>query len=180
MIDAAVIYRWYQGRGERRFDAQILRMARRYEVDPALVKAVVWQESGFNPAARGRAGEIGLMQVREPTAREWAEAENVRFFFFKNLRDPETNIRVGAWYLGKLHKRYGQTDNASAYALADYNAGRTHVLRWMQAAGQTNSAVFLRQMDFPGTRHYVRSILERCAYYHAQLAKDSKRTLNHR
>ena len=66
----------------------------------------------------------------------------------------------GARYLGKLLKRYAHTDNPTVYALADYNAGRTHVLRWNKGAA-TNSAAFLAQIDYPGTQHYVRSILER-------------------
>ena len=48
---------------ESRFDAIIREVAEAYDVDPLLIKAMVWHESRFNPLAEGRAGEIGLMQM---------------------------------------------------------------------------------------------------------------------
>lgn len=146
-------------------DGPILAAARRYGVDAALVKAVVWRESGFHPHARGRAGEIGLMQITETAAREWAEAERLAGFQPDHLLDPATNTLAGTWYLRKLLRRYPQTDNAIVYALADYNAGRAHVLRWNKDAAATNSAVFLQQMTFPGTRKYIVTIARRQRQY---------------
>lgn len=169
MIDAVVFYRWDQQRGVRQFDRAIRQAARRYGIDPALVKAVMWRESGFNPKARGQAGEIGLMQIRQLAAEEWAQAEGIRRFAHEDLRDPERNVLAGSWYLSKLVRRYEGTDNALPYALADYNAGRTHVLRWMRGSAKTNSTVFLAQMDFPGTQKYIQAVLERHAYYRAAL-----------
>lgn len=150
---------------EHRYDAQILVAARRYQLDPALVKAVVWRETFFQADARGRAGELGLMQLREPAAREWAEAERVAGFTHEHVLDPGTNTLAGAWYLAKLLKRYPKTDNPTAFALADYNAGRTHVLRWATNRAVTNSAAFLEQMTFPGTRRYIETVLARCERY---------------
>src|SRR5689334_15337979 len=66
---------WLQRRKESRYDEQILRVAQLYAIDPALVKAVVWRESRFNPRVRGRVGEIGLMQIRSLAAQEWAQAQ---------------------------------------------------------------------------------------------------------
>jgi len=173
VVDGYVGFRWYEGRREHRFDKHILRAANRYQVDPALVKAVIWRESAFNPDSLGKAGEIGLMQIRELAAQEWAEAEKLAFFTHDSLRDPQTNMLAGTWYLSKLLRRYKSTDNPLPYALADYNAGRTHVLRWMKGDGKTNSAVFLTQMDFPGTQKYIRTITERQSVYspHFALAK---------
>jgi len=56
-------------------------------------------------------------------------------------------------------------DDPLPYALADYNAGRGNVLKWNQGAAATNSAAFARQIGFPGTRDYVRSVLRRYAHY---------------
>jgi soluble lytic murein transglycosylase len=151
---------WFRERAERRYDRQILVAARRYGLDPALIKAVIWQESRFDARARGKAGEIGLMQVREDAAFEWADAERVRAFAHERILDPETNILCGSFYLSKLLKRYDRTDNPVPYALADYNAGRSHVLRWNKGAAQTNSLAFLEHMDFPRTRQYALNIME--------------------
>src|SRR5712671_6566347 len=73
-------YWWWQGRLERSQDGAIRAAAQRYGVDPALVKAVVWRESRFNPHVRGRAREIGLMQIQEIAAQEWADAERLPAF----------------------------------------------------------------------------------------------------
>ena len=130
-----------------------------------MVKAIVWRESHFEAGARGRAGEVGLMQITEIAAEEWAEAERLPNFQHLQLLDPAKNVRAGAWYFRKLLGRYLRTDNPFAYALADYNAGRTHVLRWNKGSAATNSSLFLARMDFPGTKHYVESVLQRHSYY---------------
>lgn len=151
--------------GEHSQDKHILAAARHYGVDPALIKAVVWRESSFNPKVRGGAGEIGLMQIGKLAAQEWAEAERKVFFRHNELFDPAKNTRAGTWYLRKMLRRYAHTDQPIVFALADYNAGRSNVLRWNQASASTNSAVFLHQMDFPGTREYIRTILKRYEKY---------------
>jgi soluble lytic murein transglycosylase len=150
---------------ERRFDGFIVAAANRYQVDPALVKAVVWRESRFDPAARGRAGELGLMQIRADAAAEWAAAERIPAFDHRACLDPGTNTLAGAWYLKKLLLRYQGTDNPAAYALADYNAGRGNVLKWLNGPAATRSGVFVGQIGYPSTREYVRVILRRAEYY---------------
>jgi len=158
---------WYYWQRERSQDAVIQAAAQRYGVDPALVKAVVWKESWFNPRARGKKEEIGLMQLRAAAAGEWAAAERIPAFETAHLLDPATNTLAGTWYLHTLMKRYSQTDNPVPYALADYNAGRSHVLKWNKGAASTNSAAFIGQIDFPGTRQYVQAILKRRDRYHS-------------
>ena len=143
----------------------ILAASQRYGVDPALIKAVVWRESWFDPQVKGRKGEIGLMQIRERTAAEWAQSEHVLLFTHRQLFDPAKNTLAGAWYLHKLLGRYQQTDNALPYALADYNAGRTHVLAWAKAAAATNSTRFVEEIGFPATKDYVRAVMKRYYYY---------------
>ncbi|NDD40298.1 MAG: hypothetical protein EB082_18135, partial [Verrucomicrobia bacterium] len=69
------------------------------------------------------------------------------------------------WYLAKLLRRYPQADDPVPYALADYNAGRGHVLRWDQGAAATNSQQFLAQMTFPGTRRYIETVVKRRERY---------------
>ncbi len=146
-------------------DGPIRAAAQRYGVEPALVKAVVWRESRFNPRARGRAQEIGLMQIRDDAAREWADAEHIRNYDHELCVDPTTNTLAGTWYLKKLLKRYAYTGDPVPYALADYNAGRGNVLKWLKGEAATNSAAFASQIGFRSTREYVRSVTSRYAYY---------------
>ena len=163
---AVALLRWWQlAHLESSQDKPILAAARRYGVEPALVKAVVWRESRFDPLARGTKGEIGLMQLMKTTAEEWAAADRVSFFQHEQLFDPARNTQAGAWYLRKLLRRYPATDDPRPYALADYNAGRANVLRWARGAAATNSQQFIAQITFPGTREYVRSVLSRCEKY---------------
>lgn len=177
VIIANAIAGWlyYRYRREHSQDAVIRAAAARYGVDAALVKAVVWRESRFDPEVRGKAGEIGLMQIREPAAREWAEAERIAGFQHEHILDPGSNTLAGAWYLAKLLRRYPQADDPVPYALADYNAGRGNVLRWNQGAAATNSQQFLAQMTFPGTRRYIETVAERRARYRDEFPPTAKR-----
>jgi soluble lytic murein transglycosylase len=156
---------WRRWNWEQRFDPAIKVAAARYKIDPALVKAVIWQESRFNPRAKGRVGEIGLMQVQEIAAMEWADAEHLTNFEHAQIWEPTRNIHAGTWYLARVLKRYTNTDDPLPYALADYNAGRAHVLQWNKGAAATNSEAFLAQMDFPGTKQYALNVMERYRYY---------------
>jgi soluble lytic murein transglycosylase len=156
---------WWEGRLDSSQNGPIRAAAQRYGLEPALVKAVVWRESKFNPAARGRAQEIGLMQLQEIPAQEWADAEHIDGFVHEHCLDPTTNTLAGTWYLKKLLRRYSQTGNPLPYALADYNAGRANVLKWTTGAASTNSAIFIEQIGFPSTRQYVRSVLRRYSFY---------------
>lgn len=150
---------------EHRYDGVIRAAARRYGMDPALIKAVVWKESRFRHTAVGRAGELGLMQLMDAAAQEWAEAEKAYPLPDPHLLDPATNTLAGTWYLRKVLQRYQRTDNPLAYALADYNAGRGNVLKWAQGPAATNSAAFLESIRFPSTRQYVLAILDRRQLY---------------
>ena len=159
------IFQRWRGYREDSQDKVILAAAARHGVDPALIKAVVWRESWFNPRARGSSGEIGLMQIREAAAKDWATAEKITLFTRLHLFDPGYNTQCGTWYLRRLLQRYHDTDNSLPYALAAYNAGPSHVARWRKGPAATNSVEFLRQMDFPGTRKYVQTVTARYEHY---------------
>jgi soluble lytic murein transglycosylase len=156
--------RWQNVR-DHQHDEAILAAGAKYHVDPALVKAVIWKESGFDAKARGRSGEIGLMQIMNATASDWAESERIKSFSPSRLYDPGENAQCGAWYLHRLLRRYRDTDNPLVYALAAYNAGPTTITKWTKGPGATNSAEFLRHLDYPGTKNYVESILKRYRHY---------------
>ncbi len=149
---------WTTARLTHRYDPLIRAVAAQHGVDPALVKAVVWRESRFHAHARGAAGELGLMQVTDAAAQEWAESAGVYPLPETHLLDPRTNLLAGTWYLAKLLQRYARTDAPEVFALADYNAGRGNVLKWTRAAG-TNGTAFRDAIGFPSTRAYVEGVL---------------------
>lgn len=147
-----------------RYDDQIRQAANRYGVNPALVKAVIWRESRFQPGMLGAHGERGLMQITEGAAQDWAKAEKIETFSPADLLDPKTNIEAGTWYLAKALKHWAEKDDPIPFALAEYNAGRTRVVRWEKNSGLGGDfgADDLHSiMDFPATRAYIRSIVDR-------------------
>ena len=166
-IEGTAIYWWvfYRPDPMKKIEEHILHAAREYNVAPDLVRAIVWKESRFNPNARGKAGEIGLMQLMSLSAGEWAAAMKISPFEHEMMIDPGTNTLAGTWYLKTRLDRYLGTDNPLPYALADYNAGRTHVLRWNDGIAVTNSAAFYKNIDFPGTKQYIHSVMSRFSYY---------------
>ena len=152
-------------RREHKQDEVIRAAAVRYDMPEALIRAVVWRESRFDPDAHGSVGEVGLMQISKLAAQEWAEAEQIDPFEHHQLFDPAQNTLAGTWYLKKLIRRYAHTDHPLTYALADYNAGRSNVLRWLKGSASTHSADFLQQIDFPSTKRYILSVLRRYKHY---------------
>ena len=165
VIDVIVCLIWWNRGDESRFDPQILNAARQYDIDPALVKAVIWQESRFKPDAVGTVGEIGLMQIRPLTAQEWRTDNKIAAFPDNHLFNPQTNIFIGAWYLKKMLKRYSNTDDPLPYALCDYNAGRRKVLEWASGSASTNSAAFMDRITYPTTKKYVQNVKQKSKYY---------------
>ena len=121
--------------------------ARNYDLDPALLAAVIYQESKFKADARSKSGAIGLMQLLPGTARGIALHTGGTAFRVDDLYDPEINVRYGAWYLRHLLQKYGDERTA----LAAYNAGQDNVDRWRRSG---------RGIQFPETQAYVDRVEE--------------------
>ncbi len=159
---AAVIFvTCYTHERIHRYDEIIIGSGRTHGVQPELVRAVIRRESGFNPHAVGRSGEIGLMQVTELAALEWAISSGLNSFTKEVLFDPEVNIQAGTWYLGRALQRWSHKDNPLPYALAEYNAGRTNARRWAADDGG-NDQNFINAITFPSTRRYIEDIMRDC------------------
>ena len=116
--------------------------ARNYDLEPALLAAVIYQESKFDAEARSDAGAIGLMQLQPETAKGIALRTGGSKFRVEDLTNPEINVRYGSWYLRHLLDKYHDEKTA----LAAYNAGQRNVDEW-RAEGEG--------IQFPETRAYV-------------------------
>jgi soluble lytic murein transglycosylase len=164
------IYTFYEWMSPARFhqhDRLIRTVATEHHLDPMLVKAVVWRESRFDPKKYGSRGERGLMQVSERAASEWARENNVANFQVDQLFDPKTNLEAGTWYLHRAFERWTAQSDPTPFALAEYNAGASRVERWSGGSSVTDIPVkqFMQNIDFPATRKYVDSIVERYRFY---------------
>ena len=160
-----------------RYDAEIGDVARKHGVDPLLIKAVVWRESQFHPNKTGSSGERGLMQVGEGAAGDWVRVNKIENFTPTDLFAPRTNLEIGTWYLKQALQHWSSKDDPLPFALAEYNAGRRRVDRWIERTklGSAVTADDLRtSIDFPKTRHYVESILQRRGFYEAEQGKEEK------
>ncbi len=153
------------------YDELIRDAGSKYGVDPMLIKSVVWRESKFQPDKVGTSGERGLMQVGEAAAADWAKAEKVETFMPTDLFDPKTNLDAGVWYLSRAVERWKAKADPVPFALAEYNAGRSRVDRWIAQtarAEDANAADLLAVIDFPITRKYVETITARHRFYRAR------------
>jgi soluble lytic murein transglycosylase len=153
------------------YDALIADTAQKRGIDPMLLKALIWRESAFHPEMVGTRGERGLMQVGEGAARDWAVAEKIETFVPTDLFDAKTNVEVGAWYLQQALARWKARANPVPFALAEYNAGRSRVDRWIAATELGDKATaedLIAAIDFPSTRRYVEDIVRRYRFYQAQ------------
>lgn len=140
------------------YDKLIVKIAGEHGLDPRLVRAVVWRESRFKDNCRGKRGEIGLMQVTENAAREWARARGRAGISRADLFNPETNLHAGTWYLKRSIAYWSAKANPLPYALAEYNAGRSNVVRWA-ASDHGDANQFWDGITYPSTKRYVRDIL---------------------
>jgi soluble lytic murein transglycosylase len=127
------------------YKAIVTAHARHYQLDPALLSAVIYQESKFRANAVSSTGAIGLMQLQPDTAKGIALHTGGHRFEVKDLYTPEINVRYGAWYLRHLLEKYGD----EKLALAAYNAGQRNVDDW-RAAGES--------IQFSETRAYVKRV----------------------
>ena len=161
------MYEWINPAHYHKYDPLIRSVAAEQHVDPMLLKAIVWRESRFDPKKFGSAGERGLMQVSEKAANEWARENKIDNFRAEDLFDPKKNLEAGAWYLHRAMQHWEIQRNPVPFALAEYNAGASRAQRW--AGNDDTSAIpadtFRRNIDFPGTRGYVDSIMARYQFY---------------
>ena len=136
-------------------------------VDPALVHALMRQESQFNTKAQSPVGALGLMQLMPATARQVARQLGVRHKTAWLTERPAHNIRLGSAYIGDLLNKY---DGDYVLAIAAYNAGPGRVNRWLKTFGDPRSndishMDWIELMPIYETRNYVQRVMEGVRVY---------------
>jgi soluble lytic murein transglycosylase len=126
------------------------------DLDPALIAAVIYEESRFRDQT-SHAGARGLMQITPDTAAFIAKHSGGYRFEQSDLATPQINIAYGAYFLRYLLDHYDGNEGA---ALAAYNAGIGNVDGWVEEAGGVESFDVSSSVPFPETRAYVENVLD--------------------
>jgi soluble lytic murein transglycosylase len=121
---------------------------------------------------RSRAGAIGLMQLMPATGREVARQIRLPYSGVHTLTQPESNIRLGTSYLGRMAQRYGGN---AVLATAAYNAGPHRVDRWLPESGSIDARVWIENIPFNETRKYVKRVLAAQTIFHWRMTGELRR-----
>jgi soluble lytic murein transglycosylase len=124
-------------------------------LDPALIAAVIYAESKFEPRPSS-AGAQGLMQILPATAYYLAHLSGGSSFNASDLATPRINVAYGSYYLRYLLNHY---DGNEMLALAAYNGGLANVDHWRARAKAAGGELTAATIPFPETREYVQRVL---------------------
>lgn len=124
-------------------------------VDPALVYAIMREESGYRAKVVSPVGARGLMQIMPTTGQRLAESMGLDAYDDEDLFEPQTNIALGSHYLAQLSKQF---DGRLSAAIASYNAGPEAVSEWARTAPADDDE-WVESIPYDQTREYVRRVL---------------------
>ena len=142
----------------RAFDSLIDPLAEKVGLAPRVLYALVREESYFDPEAASSVGAIGLSQLMPATAEQVAKKLRMSD---PDLRDPATNLEIGARHLKDLLRSVDSVPKA----LLAYNAGLTRVRTWEKTGRGLPMDLFVESVPFQETRGYVRKILVSAVMY---------------
>ncbi|HEX2120863.1 MAG TPA: transglycosylase SLT domain-containing protein, partial [Thermoanaerobaculia bacterium] len=137
-----------------RYEDHIDEYSEKNNLDPMLVRALILQESYYNPKARSPVGATGLMQLMPPTAKEHSRRLGIAFAASR-LENPEVNIQLGTYHLRMLIDMFRGNEYL---AIISYNAGQGNVLKWRRGGPGKPIDEFLESVPFSETRNYVKRI----------------------
>jgi soluble lytic murein transglycosylase len=145
-------------------------------VEPAIVYAIVRQESWFNPKTVSSANALGLMQVTPPAGRYIAKKFNATFDQKRLLTDMTYNVQFGAAELGDLIRDYR---GSYIMTFAAYNAGRGRVREWVARYGdprdpKVDPIDWVERIPFSETRNYVQRVIENVQVYRVRFGGTSR------
>ena len=143
-------------------DVTVIReQASEKHLDPALIAAVIYAETKFEPRTSS-AGALGLMQLLPTTAEYIAHLSGGVRFTTSDLATPKVNVAYGSWYLRYLLDHY---EGNELEAVAAYNGGMSNVDAWVAAAKEKGHSLTAAEIPFPETRAYVERVMRVQAEY---------------
>ncbi len=155
---------------ERRFPLafaeQFQQQATQHQVDPAMAMAIARRESSFMVDAVSPAGARGLMQLMPGTVNFITSSRVNR----KTLFEPDKNLAFGIQYLKYLNDKLGENP---VLVTASYNAGWKRVQEWLPDEGEQPLDVWIENIPYRETRHYVKAVMAYRYIYQKQLGQDA-------
>ncbi|KDR95041.1 soluble lytic murein transglycosylase [Peptoclostridium litorale DSM 5388] len=136
------------------YSESVYRYSNEYEVDPMLIFSIMKTESKFFPYAKSRRDAKGLMQLMDITY-EYAGGDTTSSK--ASIYDPDTNIKVGCWYVKKLSDEF-EYDND--LVVAAYNAGPANVKKWLSDERYSKDGEELEDIPYGETKNYVNKVLK--------------------
>lgn len=136
-------------------------------IPPTWAYGIARSESLFMRDVKSSAGAIGLMQIMPATGRDVARQIRMPYQGLVTLVDPQSNIRLGTQYLGKMADRY---DGNNVPATAAYNAGPGRVDQWLPKSGSIDARIWIENIPFNETRKYVKRVFAAQAIFHWRLS----------
>ncbi len=136
-----------------KYEDIIERYAKEYKLEKSFILAVINVESRFDKDAVSNKGAIGLMQIMPDTGKWLAEKMEIKDFSTSMLYIPEINVKIGAYYLSELLKKFKN----ERLALCAYNAGSTNVYKWLKDKDYTLNGD-IHTIPFKETDKYVKKI----------------------
>lgn len=115
----------------KRYSNYVRKYSKEFNLEPALVYAVIKTESNFEKSAVSGSGALGLMQIIPSTAK-WIASKFEEEFVAERMFEPETNIKYGCYYLRYLFDKFESID----IVICAYNAGETAVVKWLDEEGK--------------------------------------------
>ncbi len=138
------------------YSDKILKYAAMAEVNPYFLTAIMRTESSFDPDAVSPKDARGLMQIMPDTGEWIAKQIYLNPYHPDLLFDPETNIRLGAWYIANLEDEFAGN---RIMVLAAYNGGRGNVRKWLEEDKISGGISDIAVIPFPETKNFVRKVL---------------------
>jgi soluble lytic murein transglycosylase len=146
------------------YSEYIIKYGNIYNISPSLVASLINEESSFDKNAISSRGALGLMQIMPQTAKYVCSLMN-KDYEELNLLAPETNIKIGCFYLNYLSNKFD--DNTSI--LCAYNAGEYTVKLWLSKKDNSHDGKTLQNIPYSQTKVYVNKILNGIKFYEYRL-----------
>ncbi len=150
-----------------KYKEYVYKYSAEYNIDPYLVFSIMKAESSFNTGAVSRKDARGLMQITKSTGQWAANKIGIDAYTFESLHNPETNIRIGCWYLNWLRAYFQNESNSdnTDLVIAAYNSGSGSVSGWLKDKSLSSTGYTLEKIPYRETSRFLKRVKNNISMY---------------